>query len=655
MMRALHCSFILCYLLNTVPLALALTFEEFQFRLTEAQTQKEKTEAEVRVLSEKLAEMKRVGTAIDERKHYSEELITAIKYLEDLKKKLKELRALYPEVKVTPLYKLVRIDPSGVPGRYGESTFLDQDIPYALASLRLKSFPTEITAGESFTISGDVLYREKFSEKGHCYQPTPNSARLGVSLQTYRSESDPATPQLIARYQSRQLLTRLCSDAPVDFDPETRHRLQAAFEKDTQVEFTSRFLPIRTEKDDEGLFTYSYKMETTSSGERVNSQTKALLFSETDHTSTQGVCVHSGAPHCGVFRIAVGGSARGFHLVTSLIYKQIADGETFITHAPSYSHPAAFGEAPTVGSIRLGATVPNLIGLSTKRAKKRLQDIGFLSQVTLGNQAPSKEKEFTVTHQSPSHGIKLKLGSTVTIKTWARYVPPAPQLTPNESCNRDWPGSVSSGHRSPDGGWNCVCPSGQQWNDGRTGCVQTPQITPDQSCNQDWPGSVSSGKRSANGGWDCICPAGQQWTQGRTACIRVPQLTPDQSCNRDWPGSVSSGNRSTNGGWDCVCPAGQQWNQDRTACVNTPSMPQPNRTKCHPWQRESKLTLPFGETTICECLYGSAINSMACLPPRPPGQGGCPPGTRKEYSRPDGLGLGCECIYGSEKGVCRLQ
>jgi len=731
------------FLLSVVALWIsfthAMTYEEFEFKLSEAQRLKQQASTELEKLTSELEEMKKLGTSAEVRKAYTLELFEVLQYVDDLNVRIKELTALFPELKITPLLKLTQVLPGNAPG---QSFFKEQPglgDPGYLVSVRLKSFPTEIIAGRTFTISGDYIWRQRFRDKATCFDQNAGSAssRAVLNFGVFPMRGDSQNYQLQATgnptvgfsLEGKQPMSRYCSDAPVDLDPDSGKRLQAGYEKDSRITFSSRFIPIKSERNEEGFYRYTYEIKTTTNSNIKNINKTGVLIYETALTAGRGTCLDTTGFNCRRLLFSVGGSGSSAAVSTALVYTQISDGQQFVSRAPTYRHPEALGLPPTIGTIKLATTVPhvigytreqaeaalasaqlranfspalpppspndagkvkattpkagtrlafsntvvltmysdaikvpNLIGLSSLDAKRALARVGLEHKIEIGNQAPSAEQQAKVTHQNPSAGTAVGNGQLVSLRVWGKYVAPTPQLTPNQSCNRDWPGSISSGKRHANGGWTCICPTGMQWNQGRTACEKIPQLTPNQSCNRDWPGSISSGKRHANGGWICICPTSMQWNQGRTACEEIPRLTPEQACQRDWPGSIPL-EQNSQGVWTCSCPSGMQWNTGRTACINaqrpqsTPSPAQPPTQRreqgcSHPWQKEE----PFiGETTICGCRYGRAINSQACLPPRPPGHRGCPPGTREEHSRPDGLGLGCECIYGVDKGNCKVR
>ncbi len=67
--------------------------------------------------------------------------------------------------------------------------------------------------------------------------------------------------------------------------------------------------------------------------------------------------------------------------------------------------------------------VPNVVGLKVDQAKEFLGDQGFTSQDSQGENAPSRQKEFTVISQSVTPGAEHRPDVPIQLKVYAQYVP----------------------------------------------------------------------------------------------------------------------------------------------------------------------------------------------------------------------------------------
>ena len=86
-------------------------------------------------------------------------------------------------------------------------------------------------------------------------------------------------------------------------------------------------------------------------------------------------------------------------------------------------------------------TVPNLEGLSLKKAKAKLREKGLKSKPKAGKAATSKREEYTVASQYPTPGTLIKKGQTVELVIYGPYrsmvtVPDVTRLTADEAMDR---------------------------------------------------------------------------------------------------------------------------------------------------------------------------------------------------------------------------
>ena len=61
-------------------------------------------------------------------------------------------------------------------------------------------------------------------------------------------------------------------------------------------------------------------------------------------------------------------------------------------------------------------TVPNVVGMNYKDAKKTLEEVGL--EITLRNESAEAEitKDFTITNQVPASGVEILSGGSVIVE-----------------------------------------------------------------------------------------------------------------------------------------------------------------------------------------------------------------------------------------------
>ena len=154
--------------------------------------------------------------------------------------------------------------------------------------------------------------------------------------------------------------------------------------------------------------------------------------------------------------------------------------------------------------------------------------------------------------------------------------------------------SVSTGTTNAQGGQECACASGYQWNDAKTSCVLMPAITCahstntngkcvcdsgfvmgqngcvsyDQSCKTSYGShSVWLGTMNAQNGLNCGCGNGYDWSSEKNSCVSKSTLY-TAICKRDYGSrSIWNGVINDNGGPTCDCETGYQWDASRKFCV----------------------------------------------------------------------------------------
>ena len=134
-------------------------------------------------------------------------------------------------------------------------------------------------------------------------------------------------------------------------------------------------------------------------------------------------------------------------------------------------------------------------------------------------------------------------------------------------CDTDYPGSKFSYYDKNSDSCVCDCPTGYEWNLGRTACVLH-QKTTDEIC-KDFYGQ--------NAYWDgtyCQCISGYVWNNNRNACI-----TRTAACQETWQNTYWNGTFSSDGKYVCDCLTGYVWNNDNTACVTKASIDKLCQTK----------------------------------------------------------------------------
>lgn len=144
-----------------------------------------------------------------------------------------------------------------------------------------------------------------------------------------------------------------------------------------------------------------------------------------------------------------------------------------------------------------------------------------------------------------------------------------------------------SGGYTANGGIECACNSGYQWEGGlsapqafkNTQCVPVTEVSRNQQCSDQWPGSTWTGQLSSQGGSVCGCAAGFQWNDARTRCDAVPAKTNSdylKQCSDVYGDYSGFSEINAQGQPVCVCADGYDFNTTRTKCVQiSPTSPSP--------------------------------------------------------------------------------
>ena len=229
-------------------------------------------------------------------------------------------------------------------------------------------------------------------------------------------------------------------------------------------------------------------------------------------------------------------------------------------------------------------TVPNLEGLSLKKAKAKLREKGLKSKPSAGKAATSKRQEYTVASQYPTPGSLIKKGQTVEVVIYGPYtsmvtVPDVTRLTADEAMDR-LNASGLKGRIRPIGRANS-----KQWSErvidmkpaaGTKVAANTEvvisvygtyaptkeDLVAQHDCRR-YPGTRAYWNDNA-GKPGCRCVGGQIWSRKQNRCIR--KLSPNEICSRDYPGTSAKG-RTSDGKINCVCPKGYVWSKDQRQCV----------------------------------------------------------------------------------------
>lgn len=237
--------------------------------------------------------------------------------------------------------------------------------------------------------------------------------------------------------------------------------------------------------------------------------------------------------------------------------------------------------------------VPLLVGLSPSEARARVSEARLSSDVQVVN-AASADDSGRVVAQSLPEGAEVERGATISLSVAGPYLREVPALV------------------------------GATLADARTwltdaGLMPAVKVVPAPNAASAalvLAQSVAPGTRLAPGSEVGIDLAGPWVVAATPAAVPIPAP--------DLPEAIR-----------------QPASQSPAACG-------------HPWQVERVTRIAGLDITVCECRYGRGINSQSCLPPIPPGHLGCAPGTGMQLERASGLGAGCDCLFGSENGVCRL-
>ena len=608
----------------------AITYQDFQFKLSEVKRQQAQAAEEYTEVAGKLEDMKTNGTPIDQRKAYSIELIELIKYMEKLNKDLAELKKLLPQIKVRPVLKLTGILPNGAPGMHSIQRRSGLAEPKSIKSIQVSQFPLEIIPDKIFTVGGHIIWREYFQGKKSCYQKPRDMTGRGHPLLNIlagprsgkvegNSMREQASASLMVSYRGLDQLVRYCTDAPTATDPESGNVLQAEFEKELRMKYTIRFIPQGQDKLDDGTIVFRYKIEPDITGKRIDARLSGNLLRSSPYTSGSGFCLSHSSSECGIFTIYLGGIGAASGVV--LAYEQVKPGDPYIRSAPRYSHPSGLNSPPLIGDISYATTVPLLVGLTEEQAKSKLKESKLKWNLEQFVTAPSPNSVGKVKATRPGEGQEIQLGATVSLTMYSGSIKVPNVLgmrskqaketleragftnsvTPGQAAtSKNLVGKVATQNPKPD---HLVAAESEValtlWG---------PMPSPEERCNKDLPGTVPSGEQDAQGRDVCICPQGTQWNQGQRACMNVPRLNDSQVCARDFNHSVPSGKRGANGGPVCVCPQGMQWNRGKTACINVPRL-----NDSQVCARDFNRSVPSGRRganggPVCVCPQGMQWN-----------------------------------------------
>ena len=242
--------------------------------------------------------------------------------------------------------------------------------------------------------------------------------------------------------------------------------------------------------------------------------------------------------------------------------------------------------------------VPNVIGLSTGKAKARIADKGLKVALKPGGKPSSREQAGTVERQSPDPGTKAATSSEVSIFVYGPYadttvVPDVRRLSYDDARRRLEAAGLSVGRReagkpSNSGLANTAHkqepPSGTEVSRGKTVLVwfygQYVPTREEQVANTDcsrYPGSRAYWDDAA-GKPLCGCPSGYVWNSDRTRCVK--QISPQELCTRNYPGSVPGG-KDASGKIICNCPQGYVWTANKTRCIKKPPEKKDRTQQCY--------------------------------------------------------------------------
>ena len=180
-----------------------------------------------------------------------------------------------------------------------------------------------------------------------------------------------------------------------------------------------------------------------------------------------------------------------------------------------------------------------------------------------------------------------------------------PKVKTNSQICKDNYGSHSyaTGVKNSDGGPECDCQSGYQWNDGKTMCVVSPPAPKSgyEIC-QDRNGYNATYDSVSN---SCGCASGYSLSATTNQCVDA-LTSRDDSCAASYPGTSFLKYDTTTSKNICDCKAGYDWNNERTACYTTTSF---NQSCVSSYGTGAYSTTENGKR-VCDCSYGYSFNAQ---------------------------------------------
>jgi beta-lactam-binding protein with PASTA domain len=380
---------------------------------------------EKQTLLERKEETLRQDTPMKERKEYIEQLLDVMTEIDKTKKDLEEVKRVIDTYLGTPVLRLVSIQPLEAPG--ASINKLDTHSGYIL-STKVTEFPLEIRPGTRFVFGLERKVRNRWLKEGWCedeYDPEKHREWLAGAVTnkdfgdrvpswdflTYESMAD----SIYGAVRGSKVFARLCQYAPFEADPEyPETRRQAGFELEERLDLKFVITPNRF--PDEGVFRFGGTIQSSNETVARKIKSDSYLF-ENAWSNSKGFCTAPDPNECAQLSLVAG----TYRDSVVLNYRQVKEGEPYITEPPSYEHPTAFGTPPFVGEVIRALALPDFTGQTPDKATAWLLEKDLQVSMRPGSPPPRAQLSGVVEMQDPPPGTEMRSGSTVVLTVHSGY------------------------------------------------------------------------------------------------------------------------------------------------------------------------------------------------------------------------------------------